>query len=106
MVPGAGGVTRLTRMARYFDVHPENPQTRAIRQVVDMIREGALIAYPTDSCFAFGCQPGNKEGMDRIREIRRLDDRHHFTLVCRDFAQLGQYVKVNNAVFRLVKAAT
>ncbi len=93
-------------MARYFDVNPDNPQARSIRQVVDVVREGGLIAYPTDSCFALGCQIGNKEGLDRIREIRRLDDRHHFTLVCRDFAQLGQFVQVSNSVFRLVKAST
>lgn len=93
-------------MARYFDVHPENPQPRSIRQVVDLVRDGGLIAYPTDSCFALGCQLGNKEGRDRILELRHLDERHHFTLVCRDFAQLGQFVKVNNSVFRLVKAST
>jgi tRNA threonylcarbamoyl adenosine modification protein (Sua5/YciO/YrdC/YwlC family) len=93
-------------MARYFDVHPDNPQPRVIGQIVDLIREGGLIAYPTDSCFAFGCQLGNRDGIDRIRDIRHLDDRHHFTLVCRDFAQLGQFVHVSNSVFRLVKAAT
>jgi tRNA threonylcarbamoyl adenosine modification protein (Sua5/YciO/YrdC/YwlC family) len=93
-------------MARYFDVHPDNPQPRVIRQIVDLVREGGLIAYPTDSCYAFGCQLGNRDGIDRIRDIRRLDDRHHFTLVCRDFAQLGQFVHVSNSVFRLVKAAT
>ncbi|MGY0233775.1 L-threonylcarbamoyladenylate synthase [Longispora urticae] len=93
-------------MARYLDVHPDNPQARSISQVVDLIRGGGLVAYPTDSCFAFGCQMGNKAGLDRIREIRKLDDRHHFTLVCSDFAQLGQFVKISNAVFRLIKAAT
>jgi tRNA threonylcarbamoyl adenosine modification protein (Sua5/YciO/YrdC/YwlC family) len=93
-------------MARYFDVHPENPQPRVIGQIVDVVRDDGLIAYPTDSCYAFGCQLGNRGGIDRIREIRRLDDRHHFTLVCRDFAQLGQFVHVSNSVFRLVKAAT
>jgi tRNA threonylcarbamoyl adenosine modification protein (Sua5/YciO/YrdC/YwlC family) len=93
-------------MAKYFDVHPDNPQRRAIAQVVEIVRAGGLIAYPTDSCFAFGCQLGNKEGIDRIREIRHLDSSHHFTLVCRNFAQLGQFVQVNNALFRLVKAAT
>ncbi|HLL64152.1 MAG TPA: L-threonylcarbamoyladenylate synthase [Micromonosporaceae bacterium] len=93
-------------MARYYDVHPVNPQARAIRQIVDLIRDGGLVAYPTDSCFALGCQLGNRTALDRIREIRRLDDRHHFTLVCRDFAQLGQFVQVNNSVFRLVKAST
>ena len=93
-------------MARYFDVHPENPQKRAIGQVVDLIRNDALIAYPTDSCFALGVQLGNKDGIDRIRTIRDLDDRHHFTLVCQDFAQLGQFVHISNAVFRSIKAAT
>jgi tRNA threonylcarbamoyl adenosine modification protein (Sua5/YciO/YrdC/YwlC family) len=93
-------------MAKYFDVHPENPQRRAINQVVDIVRSDGLIAYPTDSCFALGCQLGNREGLDRIRSIRQLDDRHHFTLVCQDFAQLGQFVVINNAVFRAIKAST
>lgn len=93
-------------MARYFDVHPVDPQRRAITQVVDIVRSGGLIAYPTDSCFALGCQLGDRDGLDRIRKIRQLDEKHHFTLVCRDFAQLGQFVHVGNAVFRAVKAAT
>lgn len=93
-------------MARFIDVHPVNPQPRAVAQVVALIRDGDLIAYPTDSCYALGCQVGNRDGLDRIRAIRRLDDRHHFTLVCSDFAQLGQFVQVSNAVFRLVKAST
>ncbi|TCP53555.1 tRNA threonylcarbamoyl adenosine modification protein (Sua5/YciO/YrdC/YwlC family) [Tamaricihabitans halophyticus] len=93
-------------MARYYDVHPRNPQRRSIGQVVELVRNGGLIAYPTDSCFALGCQLGDKAGIDRIRAIRKLDDRHHFTLVCEDFAQLGQFVVVNNAVFRAIKAAT
>ena len=93
-------------MARYFDVHPDNPQPRAIRQVVEMVRAGGVIAYPTDSCFALGCAMGNADGMGRIRQIRHLDDRHHFTLMCRDFAQLGQFVQINNALFRSLKAAT
>ncbi|RAO28740.1 L-threonylcarbamoyladenylate synthase [Micromonospora saelicesensis] len=93
-------------MARYYDVHPENPQPRVIRQVADLIRGGGLVAYPTDSCYALGTQLGNQDGLDRIRQIRHLDDRHHFTLVCHDFAQLGQFVQISNAVFRLVKAST
>jgi tRNA threonylcarbamoyl adenosine modification protein (Sua5/YciO/YrdC/YwlC family) len=93
-------------MAKYFDVHPETPQRRVIGQVAEIVRTGGLIAYPTDSCYALGCKLENKEGIDRIREIRRLDDRHHFTLVCENFAQLGQFVQINNAVFRAVKAAT
>jgi tRNA threonylcarbamoyl adenosine modification protein (Sua5/YciO/YrdC/YwlC family) len=93
-------------MARYYDVHPVDPQRRAITQVVDVVRNGGLIAYPTDSCFALGCALGNREGLARIRAIRHLDEGHHFTLVCRDFAQLGQFVHVSNAMFRLVKAST
>ena len=93
-------------MAKYFDVHPENPQRRSIGQVVSILRDGGLIAYPTDSCFALGCLPGNREGLDRIKAIRQLDDRHHFTLVCHDFAQLGQLVYLSNPVFRAIKANT
>jgi tRNA threonylcarbamoyl adenosine modification protein (Sua5/YciO/YrdC/YwlC family) len=93
-------------VAKYFDVHPENPQRRSIGQVVALLRDGGLIAYPTDSCFALGCLAGNKEGMERIRQIRHLDDRHHFTLMCHDFAQLGQLVYLSNTVFRAIKAAT
>jgi tRNA threonylcarbamoyl adenosine modification protein (Sua5/YciO/YrdC/YwlC family) len=93
-------------VAKYFDVHPDNPQARSIRQVVEIVRADGVIAYPTDSLFALGCRMGSKEGLDRIREIRHLDDRHHFTLMCRDFAQLGQFVQINNAAFRAVKAAT
>jgi len=93
-------------MARYYDVHPENPQRRIIGSVADSIRSDALVAYPTDSCFALGCQLGSRDGIGRIRTIRRLDDRHHFTLMCQDFAQLGQFVHVDNDVFRAIKAAT
>jgi tRNA threonylcarbamoyl adenosine modification protein (Sua5/YciO/YrdC/YwlC family) len=93
-------------MARYFDVHPDNPQPRLITQVVELLRSGGLIAYPTDSCYALGCWVGNHDGLKRIREIRKLDDKHHFTLVCQDFAQLGRYVQISNSVFRLVKAST
>ncbi|HTJ37509.1 MAG TPA: L-threonylcarbamoyladenylate synthase [Dactylosporangium sp.] len=93
-------------MARYFDVHPDNPQPRLLQQIVALLRADGLIAYPTDSCYALGCQLGSRPGLERIREIRRLDDRHHFTLMCADFAQLGQFVQISNSVFRLVKAAT
>jgi tRNA threonylcarbamoyl adenosine modification protein (Sua5/YciO/YrdC/YwlC family) len=93
-------------VAKYFDVHPENPQPRAVAQAVAIIRGGGLVAYPTDSCYALGCQLGDREGLDRIRSIRQLDDSHHFTLVCGSFAQLGQLVQLDNAVFRAVKAAT
>ncbi|MFF3941551.1 L-threonylcarbamoyladenylate synthase [Streptomyces phaeofaciens] len=93
-------------MAKYYDVHPDNPQPRTISQVAQAIRDDALIAYPTDSCYALGCRLGSKDGIDRIRAIRKLDDRHHFTLVCQDFAQLGQFVRVDNDVFRAIKATT
>src|SRR6188472_4414326 len=93
-------------MARYLDVHPVDPQPRAIAQSVAVLREGGLIAYPTDSGYALGAMIGNQSGKDRIREIRRLDDRHHYTLICRDFAQLGQLVHVDNSVFRAVRAST
>jgi tRNA threonylcarbamoyl adenosine modification protein (Sua5/YciO/YrdC/YwlC family) len=93
-------------MARYLDVHPVDPQPRAVAQAVAVLREGGLVAYPTDSGYALGAMLGNQGAKDRIRDIRRLDDRHHYTIVCRDFAQLGQLVHVDNHVFRAVKAAT
>lgn len=94
-------------MARYFDVHPTNPQPRSIAQVVAMLRDDdAVIAYPTDSMYALGTRLGNHDGAERIRRIRHLDDRHHFTLVCCDFAQLGQLVHLDNSAFRAIKSAT
>jgi tRNA threonylcarbamoyl adenosine modification protein (Sua5/YciO/YrdC/YwlC family) len=95
-----------SRIARYFDVHPANPQPRAIAQVAEIVRAGGVIAYPTDSCYALGCQLGNSDGMARIRAIRQLDGRHHLTLVCQDFTQLGQFSYVPNRVFRAIKTAT
>lgn len=93
-------------MARYFDVHPQDPQPRSVRQVVDILRDGGLIAYPTDSCFALGAMLGNADAKERIMRIRHLDDKHHFTIVCHDFSQLGQLVQLDNATFRAIKAAT
>ena len=93
-------------MARYFDIHPVNPQPRLIEQVVSILREDGLIAYPTDSGYALGIQLGNRAGLDRMRAVRQLDDKHHFTLLCHDFAQMGPLVHIDNAVFRMVKAAT
>ena len=93
-------------MARYLDVHPVDPQPRAITQAVQLIRDGGLVAYPTDSGYALGCALGNQDGKERIARIRHLDDKHHFTLVCADFAQLGQLVHIDNRVFRAIKAAT
>ncbi len=93
-------------MARYLDIHPENPQARLVDQVVDQLRAGALVAYPTDSGYALGCCLDNRDGRDRILRIRDLDDKHHFTLMCRDFSQLGQFVVVDNAAFRAVRGVT
>jgi tRNA threonylcarbamoyl adenosine modification protein (Sua5/YciO/YrdC/YwlC family) len=93
-------------MARYYDVHPQDPQPRSIAQVVALLRDDALVAYPTDSGYALGCRLESRTGPERIRRIRHLDDKHDFTLVCADFAQLGQLVQLSNAAFRAVKAAT
>jgi len=93
-------------MARYFDVHPDNPQPRALARVAQIVSDGGLIAYPTDSCFAFGCSLANASGQERIRRIRHLSDKHQFTLVVSEFAQLGRYVEMDNRIFRAVKAAT
>jgi tRNA threonylcarbamoyl adenosine modification protein (Sua5/YciO/YrdC/YwlC family) len=93
-------------MARYVDVHPDNPQPRVIAQIAEVVRDDGLIAYPTDSGYALGARLGNREGRDRILAIRELDDKHHFTLMCSDFAQLGQFVQVSNSAFRAIRAAT
>ena len=93
-------------MAQYFDVHPVNPQPRALNQVSRILEGGGLIAYPTDLGFAFGCMLGNGEALERIRRIRQLSDKHHFTLVVDEFAKLGQFVEMDNWIFRAVKAAT
>lgn len=93
-------------MATFLDIHPVDPQPRLVNRVVETLRDGGLVAYPTDACYALGAQLGNQGARDRIINIRRLDDRHHFTLVCANFSQLGQFVQLDNAVFRAVKAAT
>jgi tRNA threonylcarbamoyl adenosine modification protein (Sua5/YciO/YrdC/YwlC family) len=93
-------------VARFVDVHPDNPQPRLVTQVADAVRGDQLIAYPTDSGYALGSRLGNRDGRDRIVRIRGLDDKHHFTLMCRDFSQLGQFVHVENSSFRAIKAAT
>jgi len=93
-------------MAKYFDVYPRDPQPHSISQVVALLRDDALIAYPTDSCYALGCRLENPAVGERIRRVRGLDDKHHLTLVCADFAQLGQLVQLDNAAFRAIKAAT
>jgi len=93
-------------VAKFIALHPDNPQPRLLQQIADALRDDALIAYPTDSGYALGSRVGNREGRDRILRIRGLDERHHFTLVCKDFSQLGQLVHVDNSVFRAIKATT
>lgn len=93
-------------MSQYFQIHPENPQLRLVRRAVDMVRDGAVIVYPTDSCYAIGCQLDDKAAMERIRRIRQLSPRHNFTLVVRDLSEIATYGKVDNSTFRLLKALT
>lgn len=93
-------------MAQYLSIHPQNPQARLINQAVEIIRAGGIIAYPTDSSYALGCQIGNKAAQDRIRQIRRVNDSHHFTLVCRDLSELSLYARVENPLFRLLRTLT
>ena len=93
-------------MSQFFRIHPENPQLRLINQAVEIVRKGGVIAYPTDSAYALGCHIGDKKALERIRQIRRLDASHNFTLVCRDLSDLGTYAQVNNASYRLLKAYT
>ncbi|MBU1488932.1 MAG: threonylcarbamoyl-AMP synthase [Gammaproteobacteria bacterium] len=93
-------------MSQFFQVHPENPQLRLIKQAVELIRGGAVVVYPTDSSYALGCHIGDKGAVDRIRRLRQLDDKHNFTLVCRDLSQLSTFAKVDTAAFRLLKTHT
>ena len=93
-------------MSQRFQIHPENPQKRLINQACDIIRRGGLVVYPTDSGYALGCHLGDKSAMDKIRRLRQLDDDHNFTLVCRDLSEISLYAKINNAVFRSIKANT
>jgi tRNA threonylcarbamoyl adenosine modification protein (Sua5/YciO/YrdC/YwlC family) len=93
-------------MSRFFRIHPTNPQGRLIDQTVAVLRAGGVLVYPTDSCYALGCALDNKEGMDRIRRIRGLDDKHFFTLVCRDLSEIATYAMVDNLAYRLVRACT
>jgi len=93
-------------VARFVDLHPVDPQPRLVAQIADALRDDALIAYPTDSGYALGIQLGNRDGRDRILTIRGLDDKHHLTVMCADFAQLGQFVHVNNNAFRAIRSVT
>lgn len=93
-------------MAQFFEIHPETPQRRLILRVVDIIREGGIVAYPTDSSYALACHIGDKTAMDKIRRIRQLDDKHNFTLLCKDLAQVSNFTKIGNEAYRLIKALT
>jgi tRNA threonylcarbamoyl adenosine modification protein (Sua5/YciO/YrdC/YwlC family) len=93
-------------VSQFFQIHPDNPQVRLVRQAVDIIKQGGVVVYPTDSAYALGCHIGDKAALDRIRRIRKLDDRHNFTLVCRDLSEIATYAKVNNAVYRLLRHTT
>ena len=93
-------------MSQFFQIHPDNPQGRLIKQAVDIINQGGVIVYPTDCAYALGCHIGDKKAVDRIREIRRLDDKHNFTLVCSDLSEISTYAKVDNSTYRTLKAHT
>ncbi|ORU92796.1 MAG: threonylcarbamoyl-AMP synthase [Cycloclasticus sp. symbiont of Poecilosclerida sp. N] len=93
-------------MVQYLNIHPENPQQRLIKQVVDIVRRRGVIAYPTDSSYALACHVGDKQAQDRIRQIRQIDNKHNFTLVCRDLTEIASYAQVNNDTYRLLKSLT
>lgn len=93
-------------MAQFFAIHPENPQLRLIHRTVEIVRQGGVIAYPTDSSYALGCHIGDKQSLDRVRRIRQLDDKHNFTLVCKDLAQVSTFTKISNDAYRMIKALT
>lgn len=93
-------------MSQFFQIHPENPQQRLINQAVEIINKGGVIVYPTDCAYALGCHLGDKSAVEKIKRIRKLDDKHNFTLVCRDLSEIGTYAKVNNSDYRLLKSHT
>lgn len=93
-------------MSQFFSIHPENPQARLINQAVDIIQGGGVVAYPTDSAYALGCHLSDKRAMERIQRIRQLAPKHNFTIMCRDLADIAQYAKVDNVVYRTLKAHT
>lgn len=93
-------------MSQFFQIHPENPQQRLINQAVEIINKGGVVIYPTDCAYALGCHLGDKSAVERIKRIRQLDDKHNFTLVCRDLSEISTYAKVDNSCYRLLKAHT
>jgi len=96
----------MLNMSQFFSIHPDNPQHRLIRQAAEIVRRGGIIVYPTDSAYALGCHVGDKKALDKIRQIRQLDKNHNFTLMCRDLSELSIYAKVNNQLYRSIKAHT
>ncbi len=93
-------------MSQYFEIHPSHPQQRLIHQAVEIIREGGLVVYPTDSSYAVGCHIGDKSAMERLRRLRQVDDKHNFTLVCSDLSEIATYAKVDNSDYRMLKSLT
>jgi tRNA threonylcarbamoyl adenosine modification protein (Sua5/YciO/YrdC/YwlC family) len=93
-------------MSQFFQIHPDNPQQRLIHQAADIVLKGGVIAYPTDSAYALGCRLGDKDALARIRRIRQLDEKHNFTLMCKDLSEIATYAKVNNQGYRSLKAHT
>lgn len=93
-------------MSQFFQIHPENPQARLIRQAATIVQQGGVIVYPTDSGYALGCHLGDKQALERIRRIRQLDEKHNFTLVCRDLSELAVYAKVDNIAYRALRCHT
>lgn len=93
-------------MSLFFQIHPDNPQDRLLQQAADVINQGGVVVYPTDSAYALGCHTGDKDALERIRAIRRLDDKHNFTLMVRDLSELANYARVSNSVFRTLKHMT
>jgi len=95
---------QVENVSQFFQIHPDNPQARLIKQAVEIIRKGGVVIYPTDSSYAIGCQIGDKGAIERVRRLRKLDDKHNFTLICRDLSQLGLFAKIDTGAFRLLKA--
>lgn len=95
---------QVENVSQFFQIHPENPQARLIKQAVEIIRKGGVVIYPTDSAYAIGCQIGDKTAVERVRRLRGLDDKHNFALICSDLSQLGLFAKIDTGLFRLLKA--
>lgn len=93
-------------MSQYFEIHTQNPQVRLIKRTAEILLKGGIIIYPTDSSYAIGCRLDNKDGLERIRRIRRLDEDHNFSLICRDISEISTFAKINNEAFRLIKSLT